>query len=71
MTVLQVQPPLTNLQAELLKLFARSVPDADLLVIRDMIARYLLEKSFEHADAAWVDKGYSIESFNEKLGGNN
>lgn len=67
MGTLNVQPPLTNLQQELLKLFARQIPDADLLAIRDMIAQYLLEKTFESADQAWEEKGYTPESFKKKV----
>jgi len=51
-----IQPPLTNLQVELLKLFSRQLPDSDLLAIRDMIAKYLLEKAFLEADKAWESK---------------
>lgn len=71
MTTTHIQPPLTNLQVELLKLFSRQIPDADLLAIRDMIAQYLLEKSFEYADEAWEEKGYTVESFQEKINARN
>ena len=67
MVALTIHPPLTNLQVELLKLFARQVPEADLLVIRDMIAQYLLEKTFSEADMAWAEKDYTVESFQKKL----
>ena len=58
-----LNPPLTNLQADLLKLFARQLPEADLLAIRDLIAQYLLEKAFHEADKAWDEKGYTPQSF--------
>ncbi len=58
-----LQPPLTNLQVELLKLFSRQLPEADLLAIRDMISKYLLEKAFLEADKAWESKGYTPQSF--------
>lgn len=67
MNAAAVQPPLTNLQMELLRLFARQLPESDLLAIRDMIAQYLLEKAFFEADTAWEAKGYNIESFQQKL----
>jgi hypothetical protein len=71
MTPTSFHPPLTNLQIELLKLFSRSIPEADLMTIRDMIARFLLEKSFDYADEAWDEKGYTLEKFNEKMNGVN
>ena len=58
-----ISPPLTNLQHELLGLFARQLPETDLLAIRDLIAKYLLEKAFWEADKAWEEKGYTVESF--------
>jgi hypothetical protein len=63
MEALTFQPPLTNLQVELLKLFARQLPDKDLLAIRDLISTYLLEKAFQQADLDWEEKGYTVESF--------
>lgn len=62
-----IQPPLTNLQMELLKLFARQLPEKDLHAIRDLIAQYLLERSFELADEAWDKRGYTVESFQQKM----
>ena len=67
MSVANVQPPLTNLQVELLKLFARQLPETDLLAIKDMIAQYLLDKAFSEADKAWDEKGYTVKSFQQKL----
>jgi hypothetical protein len=65
-----IQPPLTNLQMELLKLFSRQLPDKDLHAIRDLIAQYLLERSFELADEEWDKRGYTLESFQKKIKGN-
>ena len=67
MNAAAIQPPLTNLQVELLKLFARQLPEGDLLAIRDIIAKYLLEKAFLEADQAWDTKAYTTESFQQKL----
>lgn len=70
MNAATIQPPLTNLQLELLKLFSRQLPESDLLAIRDMISRYLLERAFAEADKAWEDKGYTVESFQQKINEN-
>ncbi|MEQ1743790.1 MAG: hypothetical protein ABMA02_00050 [Saprospiraceae bacterium] len=67
MNTVPVHPPFTNLQLEILKLFARQLPDADLLAIRDMIARYLLERALLEADKAWNEKGYTVESFQQNV----
>lgn len=65
-----LQPPFTNLQMELLKLFSRQLPEKDLLAIRDLIAQYLLERSFELADQEWEKRGYTVESFQQQVYGN-
>ena len=64
-----IQPPLTNLQMELLKLFARQLPEKDLLAIKDLIAQYLLERTFEMAGEEWGKRGYTIEEFQNKIDG--
>ena len=61
-----IQPPFTNLQMELLKLFSLQLPEADLIAIRDLIAAYLLEKAFIQADLDWAEKGHATASFKTK-----
>lgn len=66
MDIATINPPLSNLQVEMLKLFATDVPEENLAEVKNMIAKYLLEKTRDKADAAWISKGYTAESF-EKL----
>lgn len=54
-----VQPPLSNLQLELLKLYAAGVPDEYLAEIKEMIARFLLAKATQEAGKVWQEKNYS------------
>jgi len=53
--------PLTNLQLELLKVFARQVSDQDLLEIRKLIARYFAQKAMDLADQVWEDNKWTEE----------
>lgn len=53
-----INPPLTNVQMELLKVFATQVSDADLLELKKMIAKFLLEKARNRADQIWEERGY-------------
>ena len=53
--------PLTNLQLELLKLFAQNVGDEDLIAIHRLIAHYFAEKAMDLADQAWEEKGWTDE----------
>ncbi len=58
-----INPPLSNVQLELLKLYAAGVPDETLLELRTTMARFFLEKMRNSADAIWEEKGYSDDQF--------
>ncbi|HFA49990.1 MAG TPA: hypothetical protein ENJ95_13360 [Bacteroidetes bacterium] len=57
-----VSPPLTNLQVELLKIFATQIPEEHLKELKNVIARFLLEKARDRADAIWDEKGYDLSA---------
>jgi len=67
MNSLPVQPPLSNIQSEMLKLFSVDIPEKHLIEIRNMIARFLLDKARDKADAVWENKGYTDESLEQIL----
>lgn len=60
-------PPLTNLQLELVKLFAKEVPEEDLKNIKFLIANYFAEKAMDKADEVWDDKGWTAEDAERML----
>ena len=62
MTAKQIKPPFSNLQIELLQLYATGVPDAYLPEIKEIIARFLLAKAREEAAKVWQEKGYTAET---------
>lgn len=55
--------PLSNLQLQLLQLFAQDVSEEDLKAIQRMIVRYFAEKASDAADEDWEEKGYSEDQF--------
>lgn len=63
--------PLTNLQREMLSLFAKNVPESYLIEIKTMIARYLLEKAMNESDKIWDERGYTEKTMNELLHSDN
>lgn len=67
MTTINLEKPLTNLQVELLKLFARNVPDDRLLAIKELISDYLLDAARDETDKAWKEKGYTEATVEEWL----
>lgn len=51
------QPPLTNLQMELLRLYAVRLSDAQLLEVKEVLARHFANRLTRHVDMLWVQKG--------------
>jgi hypothetical protein len=62
--------PFSNLQMELLNLYAVGVSDDTLLEIKKAISRVLMSKLRDEADQVWVEKGFGSSELNEWLGKN-
>ena len=57
-----VNPPFTNVQLELLKVFATQLSDEDLQELKKIIAKFLLEKARDRADEIWDERWYDEET---------
>ncbi len=55
---MELSTPLSNLQLELLKIYAHNVSEEDLLAIKRYLAQYFLNKAIQEADQIWAEKGY-------------
>lgn len=60
-----IQPTLTNVQAEMLKVFAMQLPEQQLNELRLVIARFLMDKACGEATQIWEEKGYTEETLNQ------
>lgn len=60
---LQLQPALSNIQVELLKLYESNVSDETLLEMKKVLAKFFLEKARQQADSVWEEKNYSDAYF--------
>ncbi len=67
MANISVHPPLSNVQAELLKLFSAEISENHLLELKKVMAKFLLDKARDKADAAWDEKGYTDEKLQQIL----
>ena len=67
MNIPEIHPPLSNVQAELLKAFSANIPEKHLAELKNVMAKYLLESARDKADAAWDEKGYTDEKLNQLL----
>ena len=63
--------PFSNIQLELLKLYATNVPDADLLEIKRYLSRFFMKKAISEADKIWEERGYTPELMSQILEGKN
>lgn len=61
MELLPKSAPLSNLQSELLKLYAKGVTEEELLDIRRMLAKYFMERAIQGATKIWDENGYNAE----------
>jgi hypothetical protein len=66
--MLTEQLPLSNLQQQLLKLYAAGVPDDKLEEVSELIAKYLLDQARNEADKIWIEKNYGEGQLKEWLG---
>ena len=60
-------PPLSNLQVEVLRLYANNVSEEDLSAIKRLISDFFAERVVQAADKAWGERGYSNETMDEWL----
>jgi hypothetical protein len=67
MDISSVHPPLSNVQAELLKVFSSDIPEKHLAELKNVMARFLLDSARDKADAAWDEKGYTDEKLQRLL----
>lgn len=51
------QPPLTNLQMELLRLYSLKLSDNELLQVKEVLARYFAGQLGQHVDQLWQEQG--------------
>ena len=58
---------LTNLQLELLKLFAQQVSEDDLQNIRTLIGQYFAQRLTGLADQAWEQQGWTAQTMHDWL----
>ncbi|MBE9465130.1 hypothetical protein ACFP1I_16055 [Dyadobacter subterraneus] len=62
-----LKTPLTNLQQELLQLYAREISDEDLINIKELIGRYFAQRLTKLADDAWDTNGWTQQEMEDIL----
>lgn len=67
---MQTTQKLSNLQLELLKLYANEVSDEDLLVFHNFISKYFAEKAVKEANKIWDEEKWNDAKIEELLSSN-
>jgi hypothetical protein len=62
-----VKQPLTILQLELLKIFARDIEETDLIEIKKMLVQYFANKAMDLADNVWEKNKWGEQEENKFL----
>lgn len=63
MTKAAINPPLSNVQVELLKLYSTGIADDTLVDLKKTMAKFFLDRMRKSADKVWEEKGYSDSQF--------
>ncbi|MCB0519169.1 MAG: hypothetical protein H6577_05425 [Lewinellaceae bacterium] len=62
-----LKSPLSNVQIELLELFADNYSDDELVELKQMLVAWRFKKLKEAANKAWDEKGYTAEDMERLL----
>ena len=61
------QQPLTNLQMELLKLYAMRLSDDQLLEVKQVLARHFAKRLTRRVDGLWQERGLTAADMDRWL----
>lgn len=65
------QKPLTNLQLELLKLYALELTEEELTDLKNLLARHFADRLSKTVDHVWQQKGLTPENMDQWLNDEN
>lgn len=60
---------LSNIQLELLKLYATDIPDEDLINIKRLMVQYFAEKITQQMDMLWEENNWTAQTMHEWAAG--
>lgn len=65
--IANIQPPLSNIQMELLKLYSTGISDEHLEELKILIAKFLMEKARKEINTVSEEKGYDEATLKKLL----
>ncbi|MCK6694703.1 MAG: hypothetical protein L6Q97_21715 [Thermoanaerobaculia bacterium] len=67
MSAVQPSPPLTNVQLELLKLYAYDLKEEDMQELKKVLAAFFAERIRKRTGKIWQERGYTQETMQQWL----
>ncbi len=67
MSTIQPSPHLTNIQLELLKLYAYDLKEEDMQELKKVLASFFAERIRKRTGKLWQERGYSQETMEQWL----
>lgn len=67
MSQLPTSSNLTNVQLELLKMFAYNLPEDELQDLKQTLVKFFAKRIRNHADMIWKERGYTAETMKNWL----
>ncbi len=62
---MQTSKSMSNIQLELLKLYATDIPDEDLINIKRLMVQYFAEKITQQMDMLWEENNWTAQTMHE------
>jgi hypothetical protein len=70
MSEMSAMPELTNVQTQLLKMFAYDLPDEEWVDLQKTLAQFFAKRIRQRTAQIWVERGYSNQTMDNWLNGN-
>ncbi len=67
MSAIQPSPPLTNVQLELLKLYAYDLKEEEMQELKKVLAAFFAERIRQRTGKIWQERGYTQETMQQWL----
>lgn len=71
MSAIQPSPPLTNMQLELLKLYAYDLKEEEMQELKKVLAAFFAQRIRQRTGKIWQERGYTHDTMQQWLNDEN
>lgn len=62
-----INPPLSNVQVELMKIYSTNISEGELQELKNLLAQFYAKKSIENANEVWKTNNFTNETMDSWL----